>query len=142
MSSETHPALSLEWSTLQHDHERYERGLLLLKLLSVVLAGIALVSGTGPLWMAFLVCVLWGQEAIFRTVQARLAARILQIEALIRDCAPASSACQLHSEWTAKRGGTIALIGEYGRSALRPTVAFPHAVLILALLGMGASAVG
>ena len=35
--------------------------------------------------MALLIAVLWVQEAIFRTFQNRLAARILHLEAVIRD---------------------------------------------------------
>ncbi|MCK9261116.1 MAG: hypothetical protein M0P63_15320 [Azoarcus sp.] len=136
MQPDTAPALSLEWSTLQDNHERYERGLLWLKLVSVVLSAIAFVSGNAAAWMAFLVAVLWGQEAIFRTFQARLAARLLRLEALMREGAGSPAACQLHSEWEAGRGGTLGLVAEYARSALRPTVAFPHAVLVLALLGM------
>lgn len=130
------PALSLEWSTLQDNHERYERGLMWLKLLSVTLSAIALISGDAAHWMALLVAVLWAQEAILRTFQARLSVRILRIEALVREGADTTAACQLHSEWEATRGSTAGLIAEYARNALRPTVAFPHAVLVLALGGM------
>ncbi|MBX3679559.1 hypothetical protein [Cognatazoarcus halotolerans] len=136
MSSHATSAIELEWSTLQHNHEQYERGLLWIKLLAVVLAAIAFVSGNFAHFMALLIAVLWAQEAIFRTFQNRLSERILRIEALIREGGEGASACQLHSEWAAARPGTAGLLAEYARSALRPTVAFPHAVLILGLIGM------
>jgi hypothetical protein len=41
----------------------------------------------------------------------------------------------LHSEWLASRSGVPGLLREYAVSALRPTVAFPYAVLLL-LLGL------
>ncbi|MBX3685246.1 MAG: hypothetical protein KF909_03865 [Rhodocyclaceae bacterium] len=137
MPNEPTSAIELEWSTLQNNHEQYERGLLWLKLLAVMLAAIAFVSGRFALLMALLIAVLWVQEAIFRTFQNRLAARILHLEAVIRDGTEDDTpACQLHSEWAAARPGVRGLLGEYARSALRPTVAFPHAVLICGLTGL------
>lgn len=137
MPTEPTSAIDLEWSTLQNNHEQYERGLLWIKLLAVILAAIAFVSGNFAHLMALLIAVLWAQEAIFRTFQNRLSERILRIEALIRDGNhDETAACQLHSEWAASRPGVAGLLAEYARSALRPTVAFPHAVLILGLVGM------
>lgn len=129
-------ALSHEWAILQHNHEQHERNSLLIKL-----AGVALLAASPSLALSMpagvaLLLVLWLQEAIFRTFQARLGERILRIEQLLREGATQSAApCQLHSEWLASRPGLAALLAEYAKNMLRPTVAFPYAVLVLICLG-------
>ncbi|HSD36155.1 MAG TPA: hypothetical protein VLC92_01530 [Rhodocyclaceae bacterium] len=137
-------ALTQEWVTLQNNHEQYERSALLIKIVAI------LTFTAGTVWphetslngtthfviLSFVQCVLWLQEAILRTSQARLGERLLRIEACQRD--DAGHALQLHSEWLASRRGTLGLCGEYMRHALRPTIAFPHALLaaMLALLAL------
>lgn len=128
------PHLAQEWTTLQNNHERYETGALLIKLAGVAawVAGVA--WGLNDKLVGVMLLVLWAQEGIFRTFQARLGERILRVEALIgtngADQAE-GAAFQLHSEWLAARPGFAGLLLEYGKSALRPTVAFPYAVLLL-----------
>lgn len=131
----THPALSQEWITLQNNHERYETGGLLLKLAGVAIWGVGMAWGRHELLVVLLVLILWVQEGVYRTFQARLGARILRIEALLGREGAEGTAFQLHSEWLAVRPGVAGLLAEYGKSALRPTVAFPYAVLLLAGLG-------
>ena len=128
-------ALSQEWTTLQTHHEQYETGGLIIKLASVALA----VAGSalhlnGKLMLALL-ALLWLQEGIYRTFQSRLGQRLLRVEALIKRAANESDspAFQLHSEWAAGRPGVLGLMLEYARSACRPTVAFPYAVLMAGL---------
>lgn len=131
--------LAHEWAVLQHNHEQHERNSLLIKL-----AGVALLAASPALALSVpasvaLLLVLWLQEAILRTFQARLGERILRIEQLLREGAAQSAApCQLHSEWLASRPGLAGLLGEYGKNMLRPTVAFPYAVLVLICLGRAA----
>jgi hypothetical protein len=132
-------ALTHEWAVLQHNHEQHERNSLLIKLAGVALfaAGPALALSM-PASVALLL-VLWLQEAIFRTFQARLGERLLRIERLLREGAAQSAApCQLHSEWLASRSGLAGLVAEYAKNMLRPTVAFPYAVLVLLCLGQAA----
>jgi hypothetical protein len=82
-----------------------------------------------------LVLVMWVQEGIFRTYQSRLGKRILRIEQLLKQASPESSfGYQLHSEWQLSRPGFGGLLAEYGKSMSRPTVAFPHIVLILIVI--------
>jgi hypothetical protein len=79
--------------------------------------------------------VLWIQDAIFKTFQARLGERLLQLERLLADGGEAAGrAFQLHTTWLATRKGLAGLLGEYLRSALRPTVAFPYVVLVAVAL--------
>ena len=124
--------LAQEWVTLQTQHELYEQNALHIKLIAVVLvaAGWALsLSGWG---MAVLVAVLWVQESIYRTSQSRLGVRLLRVEQCLNGGAEqAPTAFQLHSEWLAGRPGLAGLLVEYAASARRPTVAFPHVVLML-----------
>lgn len=130
----TPSAFAAEWLCLQNNHEQYERLCLWVKLAAVVLS-LAMLWGAS--WLGvFAVLVLWLQEAILRTSQARLGARILRIETILR--APptlhessAASAFQLHSEWLAARPGAARLLREYLGHALRPTVGYPYVVLLV-----------
>ncbi|WP_228527393.1 hypothetical protein [Noviherbaspirillum soli] len=141
MMHHTEPASALthEWAVLQHNHEQHERNSLLIKL-----AGVALLAASATMALSMpasvaLLLVLWLQEAIFRTFQARLGERMLRIEQLLREGAAQSAApCQLHSEWLASRPGLAGLLAEYAKNMLRPTVAFPYAVLVLICLGQAA----
>jgi hypothetical protein len=144
-------ALTQEWVTLQNNHERYEHSALFIKIVAILVfaIGIAWSHATTPSpgtvfgMLCFVLCVLWAQEAILRTSQARLGTRLLRIEMLQRspgsDAHAGSLALQLHSEWQASRAGSLGLLGEYARNALRPTVAFPH-VLLAVLTGLFALA--
>ena len=132
---ETKAALSQEWTTLQNNHERYETGALLIKLLAVLLffAGAAL--AIEPWVLCLVLLVLWLQEGIFKTYQSRLGDRLLQLERLLANPGEApDQAFQLHSAWLLQRKGMAGLLAEYAASACRPTVAFPHAVLVIAVL--------
>jgi hypothetical protein len=132
--------LFLEWRTLQQDHERHERGASGLKFAAVALTAFAVSSGIPLELAAVLNLVVWGCEAMLRTVQARLGARLLKVEALIAEGAPERSACQLHTAWQASRSGVAGLLQEYAVSALKPTVAFPHALLSLLPIALALAA--
>lgn len=123
--------LSQEWTTLHNNYEQYEKGGLFIKLVGVVLTFVGLVLDLNAVLLAAMVALLWMQEGIFRTFQARLGQRILRVEELIRQGgAEQAHSFQLHSEWLASRKNGLALLGEYVGSACRPTVAFPHVVLL------------
>jgi hypothetical protein len=134
--------LGQEWLALQNQYEQYEKGGLLLKLSAVLLCGLGFVLGLHETMMAVLLLILWLQEGIFRTFQTRLGARILRLEQALKS--PETSdlaAFQLHTEWLAARPGVLGLLAEYAASALRPTVAFPYALLLL-LIGLLVVAAG
>ncbi len=126
-------ALGQEWIALHHSFEQYEKGGLLIKLFAIALCALGFVLALHEMVMVLLLLVLWLQEGIFRTYQTRLGARILRIEEGVK--AGEAVAFQLHSEWLASRAGVVGLLREYAVSALRPTVAFPYAVLLL-LIGL------
>jgi hypothetical protein len=125
-------ALSQEWVTLQNNFEQYEKGGLLIKLLAIALCALGFALALHEVVMVLLLLVLWLQEGIYRTYQTRLGARLLLIEQGLN--AGENTAFQLHSEWRAARPGMFGLLAEYGASALRPTVAFPYAVLLLLIV--------
>lgn len=125
-------ALAQEWTTLQNQHEAYERSALLIKLLAVVLVAAGFWFPSPPLVAALLILVLWAQEAILKTWQARLAERLVVIEAALGGQTSVETLpFQLHTQWQAQRPSSVGLLLEYAKSALRPTVAFPYAVLLV-----------
>lgn len=131
----SHAALAQEWGALQRDHEQYEKNALLLKIAAILMCFVALAVAVDLLLVGGLIAVLWLQEAIVRTGQARLGQRLLQIEEQLRRVSPVPFlAYQLHSDWLARRGGTLTLLREYAINAARPTVAFPYVALLLILL--------
>lgn len=124
--------LAQEWTTLQNNHESYERSALLIKLVAVVLSAFAWVLGLDVAVLCALVLMLWFQEAVLKTWQIRLAARLIAIEVVFkRGPQSGDEPFQLHSQWLVQRSGLAGLLVEYARSASRPTVAFPYAVLVV-----------
>lgn len=129
------PSLGHEWITLQNNHEQYERGSLLIKLGSVALLVACFAMQLDAVTTCLLMLIMWTQEGIFRTFQSRLGERILRVERLLKQASPETClGYQLHSEWQASRPGLVGLLAEYGKSMARPTVAFPHLVLILIVI--------
>jgi hypothetical protein len=136
----TESLLGQEWMTLQNNFEQAERSALAVKLLAVVVTGFAMTMGWDALLLAVLLAVLWFQEGIVRTSQARLGQRIVRLEFLIKQALTEQYAqsvhtggapFQLHSEWLASRQGGRGLLAEYVSHACRPTVAFPYVVLLV-----------
>ncbi|GAC1428631.1 MAG: hypothetical protein NVSMB6_28360 [Burkholderiaceae bacterium] len=128
-------ALAQEWQTLQQSHARVEHSVLWIKLAAVALCFISLAVVVDLLLVGVLIAILWLQEAIMRTSQARLGKRLLHLESLyVSDPMTPRAAFQLHTTWRASRGHGMALLAEYAASALRPTIAFPYVLLLLILL--------
>ncbi|MEO8544429.1 MAG: hypothetical protein ABI434_12640 [Burkholderiaceae bacterium] len=129
---QTSDAITREWGILQQQHEHYEFVALGIKLVAVSLFAITLTLGLQEVFIGLLMLVLWLQDAIFKTFQARLVARLLDLERhLAQGNATSGQAFQLHTIWQAGRKNLAGLLGEYLRSAMRPTVAFPYLVLLL-----------
>ncbi len=134
MSITESSVLGQEWRTLQNNYEQYEKSALLIKLTAIVLCVAGLSLARYELLTSAVILILWVQEAIFRTYQSRLGVRILRVESLINQSAQIEGvAFQLHSDWLRTRPGAVGLLVEYAASALKPTVAFPYAVLFIGL---------
>jgi hypothetical protein len=130
--------LGQEWQALQTQYEQYERSALQIKLAAVLmcvwLLGGGLMSKLNLMLAVVFVLLLWLQEGIFRTSQARLGERIAQLETGLRTSGEDTAVptpFQLHSDWQQRRGGVFALLMEYAKNAARPTVAFPYLALLL-----------
>lgn len=119
-------ALQQEWLALQAQHERYEGLALVVKL-----SGFAtlVVVPDNTLAVAVL-ALLWLQEGVLKTFQARLGERLLAVEGGLR-AGEGAVAMQLHTDWLARRPRGLGLAAQYLKSALRPTVALPYPLLML-----------
>lgn len=120
-----------EWISLQTQYEHYERSSLLIKLTCVVLFALGLMFPMNVLLASAFILIFWLQEGIFRTFQARLGQRLMQVEGYLRGSENVGFPYQLHTEWFKNRPTVFGLIIEYAKHAARPTVAFPYAVLLL-----------
>ena len=122
-----------EWCLLQNQFDSYEKHSLYIKLLNVIVLLAAEISGVINIFIVLVLGVLWLQDAIWKTFQSRIEPRLLQIEKAISENSE-ESAFQFNSEYHKGRLRGISLINEYVSQSIRPTVAFPHLVLILILL--------
>ncbi len=122
-----------EWCLLQNQFDSYEKHSLYIKLLSIVVLLSAEISNVMSILVVLILMVLWLQDAIWKTFQSRIEPRLLQIEKYISEDSE-ESAFQFNSEYHSVRLSGLSIINEYVRQSIRPTVAFPHIVLILILL--------
>lgn len=122
-----------EWYLLQTQFDSYEKHSLYIKLLSVTVLFTAEISNAINMFIIFVLLILWLQDAIWKTFQARIESRLLWVEKHIQEQSE-QGAFQFNSEYQNTRLSGLALIIEYARQSIRPTVAFPHIVLILIAL--------
>jgi hypothetical protein len=122
--------LMTEWCLLQNQFDSYEKHSLYIKLVSILVLLSAEISGFMGISLIFILFVLWGQDAIWKTFQSRIEPRLFQIEKSLSTNSN-ESACQFNSEYNKVSLSSLALIMEYARQSVRPTIAFPHVVLII-----------
>lgn len=122
--------LKNEWSILQNQSDSYEKYSLVIKLLNIGLLSAAYISSNLGIFVFCMLVLLWVQDAIWKTYQSRIELRLLQIEDYLLNNID-GKAYQLNSDYQKNRPDSIALVSEYLRQAIRPTVAFPHAVLVI-----------
>lgn len=124
----TSSLLAHEWTCLQNQYDSYEKYSLIIKLSNLVLCCVLFASIAESYLVLLPVAILWLQDAIWKTFQSRIGDRLLVVEAAIA-AGDEHKAMQFNSQWLATRPGLMSLLGEYVAHALKPTVAFPHAVL-------------
>lgn len=124
---------STEWCLLQNQFDSYEKHSLYIKLLSVIVLLAGEIAEVVSLFIPLVLGVLWVQDAVWKTFQSRIEPRLLQVEKCIASNSE-ESAFQFNNEYQKVCLTGFSLIGEYARQALRPTVAFPHAALLLILV--------
>lgn len=138
MTIEHNADLVKEWQELHSSHESYEHFALVIKLFTVTLT-ILLILFTQPSGVILLVlAVLWQQEGIWKTFQARTSTRIELIEQALVDIKhgdeSSTIAFQFYRQWSENRVGSVPLIKEYLQNSLKPTVIFPYVPLMLITL--------
>ncbi len=130
--------LASEWSLLQKQFDSYEKHSLLIKLSSIGVLSAAHFTNHLSVFILLLLLILWLQDAIWKTFQARIDVRLLQLEEYLSNEHSLENrdgiAFQFNSLYAQNRPGSVGLLKEYLGQSLRPTVAFPHIVLI-AILG-------
>ncbi|MFQ3205920.1 MAG: hypothetical protein ACI9IT_000054 [Glaciecola sp.] len=125
--------LLIEWVTLQNQFDAFEKLSLAIKLVAVVMATLFAFELKHPDVIVVLNSICWIQDAIWKTFQSRFADRLLLIESELSS-ESSDGNIQFNTAWEAKPRGLISLISEYLRHLAKPTVVFPHFVLLC--LGM------
>ena len=125
--------LGTEWRLLQNQFDSYEKHSLYIKLSSIIVLLIAAVTSQTNSYIILILSVLWLQDGIWKTFQSRIEIRLLQIEKCIAEKSE-ENAFQFNTAYDEASLNGLSLVGEYARQSIRPTVAFPHSVLILIAL--------
>lgn len=128
-----------QWQTLHNSHEQYEQYALIIKLLAVIATLCIYISSLSILISLALIAVLWLQEGIWKTFQSRAADAIIGIEErlAISDSEQSNDSEQpflLYKQWQANRPNAKALINEYIKNSLKPTVLYPYLPLLLLIV--------
>lgn len=119
-----------QWLTMHRQYEHYENLALVIKLIAVLATLGGLISNLDYWPLLLLLCVLWLQEGIWKTFQSRLEESLLSLESTVAE----DTLLPLYTDWQQHRPGLLALITQYLRASLRPTVAFPYIVLMFITL--------
>ena len=127
--------LQNEWAIIHADIEKYERFSLIIKLFSVLTSVLCTAYLVDIYFSLAFIFILWLQDSIWKTFQKRIETRILFIEKQLNESLKDSNkAFQFYSQWESTRQGITGLIKEYVSSAVKPTVAYPYAILIFLML--------
>ena len=144
MTTETQ-GLETEWLLLQNQFDAYEKYSLVIKLVSVIVLCAFYWLNSVTAFAVMILLILWLQDAIWKTFQSRITPRLLMLEQAMRvehtqekaaEDNPTVLPCQFNSQYALSRPSQRGLIKEYGLQALRPTVAFPHGVLVVLAIMM------
>ena len=123
-----------EWCLLQNQFESYEKHSLYIKLSSILMLFLSEIFSVSMTSIFLILLVLWLQDAIWKTFQSRIEPRLLKIEKNIREKTEGNE-FQFNKEYQLVETSSLSKILEYAKKAIRPTVAFPHIVLMIILVG-------
>jgi hypothetical protein len=118
--------------TLQNQFDAVEKLSLVIKLVAVLVATLFAFELNNPEIILVLTSICWVQDAIWKTFQSRFADRLLAIESEVSNVSSDAN-ISFNTIWEAKPRGLVSLVLEYLRHLAKPSVAFPHFVL----LGLG-----
>jgi hypothetical protein len=130
MTTNNNELLSKQWNTLHNSHEQYEHLSLIIKLVAIVVAAMLISFGVSLITSLLILSVFWLQEGIWKTFQARACNAIIKLEEEMTDGSKISSYL-LYNDWQRNRPNSSQLINEYICNALKPTVIFPYAPLMV-----------
>ncbi len=125
-----------EWLALQKQSDDFDKYSLLIKLFNVVVVILAFGYSLHSMLTLAIIVIVWMQDAIWKTFQSRTEQRIILLE---KDIAEVKSGqegqsilpFQLNQQFAENRPSTVGLIKEYLKQSLRPTVAYPHILLLI-----------
>lgn len=131
--------LSQEWATLQNQFDSYEKYSLLIKLFAITWLIVSFILSQLHLFnvcSAIAVCgIIWLQDAIWKTFQSRIETRILKVENSLAENTSIAP-CQFNREFLEQRAGAVSTLVGYLKQALRPTIAYPHIVIVGMMIGI------
>lgn len=126
--------LENEWLLLQNQFDGYEKYSLLIKLLSVIILCASYLLNNITFFTVLILLILWMQDAIWKTFQSRIEPRLINLERSIQDSAAdhnTASPYQFNRQYHQSRPSQLGLIKEYLSQSIRPTIAYPHSVLLI-----------
>lgn len=131
-------SLENEWTVLQNQYDSYEKFSLLIKMSNVALLSGAYFFDKLNAFVLLLILILWLQDAIWKTFQARIDVRLLEVENYLSnvdlETITREVAYQYNTQYLNSRPGSLGLIKEYALQAMRPTIAYPHVLLVLVIV--------
>jgi hypothetical protein len=128
--------LQNEWITLQTQFDSYEKCSLAIKLFSILLCCMLVFALDAGIYSLIVVAILWLQDGIWKIFQSRIGLRLEVVEQDIQDNAVATQdnkaqvGMNFNLAWAQSRPNTIGLVSEYIKQSLKPTVAYPHVMLV------------
>lgn len=128
--------LQNEWITLQTQFDSYEKCSLAIKLFSILLCCMLVFALDAGIYSLIVVAILWLQDGIWKTFQSRIGLRLEVVEQDIQDNAvetqdyKAQVGMNFNLAWAQSRPNIVGLVAEYIKQSLKPTVAYPHVVLV------------
>jgi hypothetical protein len=141
MSDKQLPMLQSEWITLQNQFDSYEKCSLAIKLFSILICCILVFALDAGAWTLLVAAILWLQDGIWKTFQNRIGKRLEVVEQAIQDNPHhlpehlLQMGMQFNLAWAQSRPRAIGLVREYIQQSLKPTVAYPHVVLVFLVIG-------
>jgi hypothetical protein len=141
MSDKQLPMLQSEWITLQNQFDSYEKCSLAIKLFSILLCCMLVFALDAGAWPLLVAAILWLQDGIWKTFQNRIGKRLEVVEQAIQDNPHhlpehlLQMGMQFNLAWAQSRPRAIGLVMEYIQQSLKPTVAYPHVVLVFLVIG-------
>ncbi len=129
-------ALQQEWTVLQNQFDSYEKCSLAIKLSNVLLTCLLLFAFEVGAAALIFSALLWLQDGIWKTFQSRIGQQLAQVELAMQTASPneQQAAMQFNLAWSQTRPNALGLVVEYIKQSLKPTVAYPHVLLVVFIL--------